>query len=244
MQRYFTTTDLQVGVIISLDKDIEHHATTVLRMNIGDKFELASHGQAYVAAITAVKPLQVEITQVLDRSVELPIAVTIVCGLSKAQKPEWITQKATELGAARIIFAGSQWATVRWAPEKVAKKIARLQQVATSAAEQSHRDVVPVVEFLPKLTDATKLTGDAKLVAYEESAKQGEAAALVASLATKPSSLVTVFGPEGGIADTEMSVLTAVGFTPAGLGPRILRTETAPLYLLSAVSTLTELVSE
>ena len=79
-------------------------------------------------------------------------------------------------------------------------------------------------------------TAEAKLVAYEESAKQGEHGALISAL-----SLCVVFGPEGGLAPEELSVLTGQGFIAAGLGPRILRAETAPLYLLSAVSVLTEL---
>lgn len=84
-------------------------------------------------------------------------------------------------------------------------------------------------------------TAEAKLVAYEESAKQGEHGALISALSPWPASLCVVFGPEGGLAPEELSVLTGQGFIAAGLGPRILRAETAPLYLLSAVSVLTEL---
>lgn len=242
MQRYFTDAPLTRGVQVTLDKDIEHHAVTVLRMDIGNEFELASAGQAFRVRIDAVKPLTVTVIEPIDRNVELPVAVTLVCGLSKAQKPEWIVQKGTELGATTIYFTGSQWATVRWQQDKVGKKLARLQQVAASAAEQSHRNVVPTVAFLPQLTDATKLAADAKLVAYEESAKEGETGALVQTLHANPKRLVAVFGPEGGIAPAEITALAAGGFVLAGLGPRILRTETAPLYLLSAISTLTELL--
>ncbi|WP_127848122.1 RsmE family RNA methyltransferase [Lacticaseibacillus hulanensis] len=242
MQRYFTSEPLAVGKRVTLDKDIEHHAVTVLRMTEGDVFELASSGAAFRVQIVTGKPLTVEVLAPIERQVELPVRVTLVCGLSKAQKPEWITQKATELGATTIYFTGSQWATVRWQQDKVAKKLARLQQVAQSAAEQSHRDIVPTVRYLPKLTDATDLPGAARLVAYEESAKKGETAALIATLQQHPQSLVAVFGPEGGIAPEEVAALTEAGFVLAGLGPRILRTETAPLYLLSAISTFTELM--
>ncbi len=242
MQRYFTDSPLQLGALVTLDKEIAHHAVTVLRMQVGAMFELAHAGRAYHVTITETSPLTVQVTDEISRHVELPVQVTLVCGLSKAQKPEWIVQKATELGATTIYFAGSQWATVRWPQEKVAKKLARLQQVAISAAEQSHRDVVPTVDFMPTLTDAAELTADAKVVAYEESAKAGETGALVTALQAKPTHLVAVFGPEGGLAPAEVTQLTNAAFVTAGLGPRILRTETAPLYLLSVVSALTELM--
>ncbi|MDN6597375.1 MAG: RsmE family RNA methyltransferase, partial [Lentilactobacillus parabuchneri] len=84
-----------------------------------------------------------------------------------------------------------------------------------------------------------------KIVAYEESAKIGEEANLVKAVrATKPGqSIVAVFGPEGGIDEGEVNLLVNNGYRLAGLGPRIMRTETAPLYFLSAVSVLTELLS-
>lgn len=242
MQRYFTDEQLTVGATVTLDKDIQHHAITVLRMQEGAQFELASDGRAHHVTIVTTKPLSVHVDDNIDRNVELPVNVTLVCGLSKAQKPEWIVQKGTELGASTIYFTGSEWATVRWQQDKVAKKLARLQQVAASAAEQSHRNLIPQVAFLPKLTDAAQLPADAKVIAYEESAKEGETAALVATVQKRPQSLIAVFGPEGGIAPAEIDSLTAAGFALAGLGPRILRTETAPLYLLSAISTLTELL--
>ena len=80
-------------------------------------------------------------------------------------------------------------------------------------------------------------------MAYEESAKAGEHGQLVQSLqsAQPGQSLICVFGPEGGIAPKEIEALQAAGFLLAGLGPRILRAETAPLYLLSAISYVTEL---
>ncbi|WP_155287230.1 RsmE family RNA methyltransferase [Lacticaseibacillus zhaodongensis] len=243
MQRYFTDQVLQPGTSVQLDATATKHAVKVLRMQEGQQLELAdAHGNVYLVTITGTDPLTVRAESDLHKNAELPVAVTIVCGVGKAQKPELITQKAVELGASRIVFANSQWATARWQDNKVAKKLERLQLVARGAAEQSHRNVVPTVEFLPKLTAASTIPADAQIIAYEESAKQGETAALVAALAQQPRTLTAVFGPEGGIAPEEVQELTAAGFVAAGLGPRILRTETAPLYLLSAISTITELM--
>lgn len=243
MQRYFTDQVIHPGAKLQLDAATAKHAVKVLRMQVGDAFELAdASGEVYRADILDVDPLEVRAAVNLHKNAELPVFVTIICGVGKAQKPELITQKAVELGASRIIFANSQWATAHWQAGKVEKKLERLQLVARGAAEQSHRNLVPSVGFLRHLTDAATISADARIVAYEESAKQGETAALVASLAGHPRTLSAVFGPEGGIAPAEVAALTAAGFKAAGLGPRILRTETAPLYLLSAISTITELM--
>lgn len=85
---------------------------------------------------------------------------------------------------------------------------------------------------------------DCVIVAYEESAKEGESAALVKAVTglKKGSRILFVFGPEGGLSPAEIATLEEAGAILAGLGPRILRTETAPLYALSAVSVLTELM--
>lgn len=242
MQRYFYDAPLATGARVELDAATEKHAVQVLRMQPGDQFELAgSDGRAFGVTIAGVKPLTVTVNHELTQSVELPLAVTIVCGIAKAQKAELVTQKATELGATRIIFANAQWGTARWQPSKADRKLERLQLIARGAAEQSHRNVVPTVGFMANLTDADALQADQRLVAYEESAKQGEATQLLRSVRAAKRDMVVVFGPEGGIAPDELEQLTAAGYKPAGLGPRILRTETAPLYLLSAVSALTEL---
>lgn len=242
MQRYFTSDVLTIGQTVTLDNATRKHAVQVLRMQPGAQIELAgAEAQVYLATIKGIDPLEVIIESQIESRVELPVAVTLVCGIAKAQKAELVVQKATELGASRIIFANGRWGTAKWAANKVEKKLERLRLIAQGAAEQSHRNCIPKVEFLPQLTDAADIAADQRLVAYEESAKAGEAAQLVQSLSTLPKSLLVVFGPEGGIAPEELTALTAAGMRPAGLGPRILRTETAPLYLLSAVSALTEL---
>ena len=242
MQRYFAIAELKVGDSFTLDTATRRHAAIVLRMQPGDQFELAdSNGKVFLSTITDLDPLTVHVDEDITRNVELPIDVTIVCGVAKSQKAELITQKTTELGVSRIIFANSQWGTARWEETRKRRKLDRLQLIAHGAAEQSHRNKIPQIEFLPHLTDAKKILADAKLIAYEESAKEGESGQLIQTLAGHPRSLVVVFGPEGGIAPEEIKQLTAAGYKNAALGPRILRTETAPLYLLSAISALTEL---
>lgn len=246
MQHYFVDQPLTIGQSIDLPQNISRHLGKVLRAEVGDHFELVGQNHhVYEAQISRLLGNQVvaDIIKSLDKNVELPVNVTIVSGLSKGNKPEWIVQKATELGVLHVIFLPMDWSIVKW-DQKAAKKITRLSEVALSAAEQSHRNVVPTVEYLSGLTELYHRDFDVRLVAYEESAKRGEETNLVKAVrqTTTGSSMVAVFGSEGGVSPVEISGLVDHGFVLAGLGPRIMRTETAPLYFLSAISTLTELI--
>ncbi|GHP12711.1 ribosomal RNA small subunit methyltransferase E [Lentilactobacillus fungorum] len=248
MQHYFLNRTLTPGDQIGLPAEISHHLDRVLRSQVGDEVELVSSQQVvFKAQIDRIadRTVFVSIIEKLAVNVELPVSVTVVSGLSKRNKPELIVQKATEMGASKLIFVPMAWSVVKWA-QKSDKKIKRLQEVALSAAEQSHRNVVPTVQYLDNLAALFNDPFDLKLVAYEESAKAGEAANLVKLVAgSQPgASIVAVFGPEGGISPTEIDQLSQNGFIPMGLGPRIMRTETAPLYFLAACSVLTELAGK
>ena len=155
-----------------------------------------------------------------------------------------IVQKATELGAHQIVFFEAQRSVSHWTNGKEVKKLARLQKIANAAAEQAHRIVQPRVTYVKKLEDVFgQQDFDIRLVAWEESAKQGETKALVKNLqkAQAGQELLAIFGPEGGLAQQEIDQLATYQVEPVGLGPRILRTETAPLYLMSAISYQLEL---
>lgn len=235
-----------MGETVALPADVSHHLVDVMRSQVGTKIEVVlANQQAYLATLATTTPATVTLTEGLASDSELPVNVTLVCGLPKTkEKPELIVQKATELGAHQIVFFAAERSVSRWTNEKVAKKLARLQKIANGAAEQSHRQVQPTVHYVKKLTDVlTQFPAQHRLVAWEESAKQGETSALARELqATKPGETVlAIFGPEGGLSTAEIEQLTAQQVVPAGLGPRILRTETAPLYFMSAVSFWLEL---
>lgn len=246
MQHYFSDQRLTTGQTVWLDDQIGHHLTRVLRATVGDQLQLVGNDQqVYLAEIHEIsgQRVAVAVKQPLHIDAELPVDVTIVSGLSKKNKPEWIVQKATELGAAQVIFLPLSRSIAKW-DQKSAKKVARLQEVAQSAAEQSHRNRIPKVGYLSSLRMLEKQPYDVKLIAYEEAAKAGEETRLVTALRhlTPGQSLVGLFGPEGGITEEEVADLTTNGYLPVGLGPRILRTETAPMYLLTAISVMTEMM--
>lgn len=246
MQRYFVAAEPGTATI-TLPPEIAHHLTTVLRAQRGTQVELvlADH-QAYLAEVVATQPVTtVKLLQKLAGNSELPVQVTLLCGLPKTkEKPEWIVQKATELGATTIAFFEAERSVSHWAANKRERKLARLQKIADGAAEQSHRNYQPQVAYYPGLREALAANpAPVRLVAWEESAKRGETSALAQQLAklTAGDRLVAIFGPEGGLTTGEVEQMQAAGVTAVGLGPRILRTETAPLYFLAAVSYACEL---
>ena len=242
MQRYFIDQVIQsVGEIISVLKEQEHHMLKVMRMNIGECCEIVDEKeQLYIAKITQLSPFELTIEEYKEQQVELPIDVTIFVGLSKGDKLETIVQKATELGVHTIVPVEMKRNMVKWTKDKSQKKIERLQKIAQEAAEQSHRLHVPKVLDLMTLKESVILAKKATkaLVAFEEVAKQGEAAAFVQSLTSlkEGDSIAFYFGPEGGFDVQEIEYLNSQEVHSCALGPRILRAETAPMYALAAVS--------
>ena len=242
MQRYFINQVIQsFGEKISVLKDQEHHMVKVMRMNIDESCEVVDEKeQLYIAKITQLSPFELTIEEHKEQNVELPIDVTIFVGLSKGDKLETIVQKATELGVHTIVPVEMKRNMVKWTKDKSQKKIERLQKIAQEAAEQSHRLHVPKVLDLMTLKESVVLAKQSTkaLVAFEEVAKEGEAAVFVQTLTSlqKGDSIAFYFGPEGGFDLQEIEYLNSQEVYSCALGPRILRAETAPMYALAAVS--------
>ena len=242
MQRYFINQVVQsVGEKISVLKDQEHHMVKVMRMNIDESCEVVDEKeQLYIAKITQLSPFELTIEEHKEQNVELPIDVTIFVGLSKGDKLETIVQKATELGVHTIVPVEMKRNMVKWTKDKSQKKIERLQKIAQEAAEQSHRLHVPKVLDLMTLKESVILANQSTkaLVAFEEVAKEGEAAVFLQTLTSlqKGDSIAFYFGPEGGFDLQEIEYLNSQEVHSCALGPRILRAETAPMYALASVS--------
>lgn len=250
MQRYFLAESLEDyrSEDIVLEGEQFHHMIRVMRMEEDDEVILVLPDQtAFKAAITAVSKDEVHLkwTADEDQSKELPVDVTIASGLPKGDKLEWIVQKGTELGAHAFLPFKSDFTIVKWDAKKAAKKQERLSKIAQEAAEQAHRTKVPEVHSIATFKELLQQSGthDYCIVAYEENAKNGEMQNFrsVLNQLQPGQSVLIVFGPEGGLSPKEIQLLEEQRFVVCSLGPRILRTETAPLYALSVISYITEL---
>ena len=217
-------------------------------MTIGDQVIVCNEDKkCYYATIKQIKDQEIEVIldSMIEAQTELPIEVTIAQGLPKGDKFEWVIQKATECGASEFIPLEMERSVVKLDAKKAGKKIERWNKIAKEAAEQSHRQMVPTVTSVQTLKQllAKASQYDICLFAYEETAKQGQLAQLKQTLSTieNHKKLLVIVGPEGGISEKEETILLESGFKPCALGPRILRTETAPIYILSAISYALEL---
>ena len=241
MQRYFIQEPF-VDEMAVISGDDAKHIQKVMRMQEGQSIIIVSKGQAYEATIVRFDGQDVQVKKSLDalRSNELPIQVTICCGLPKGEKLDLITQKATELGMHELILFEAERSIVKWDAQKGSKKQQRLQKIAKEAAEQSHRNVVPSIQDIVTFKQLLQMTEkyDVCFVADEEDAKLEKRTrfAEILSKMNGQHSICVVFGPEGGLSRTEIHALMERGFQSISLGPRILRAETAPLYVLSAIS--------
>ena len=245
MQQYFVKGRAEELMTIT-DKDTAKHMFSVMRLAEGDEVVLVfEDGIKRLARVVSSSQQQLEIVQELRDDVELPVQVTIASGFPKGDKLDFVTQKATELGAVGIWAYPADWSVVKWDCKKLAKKAEKLEKIAQGAAEQSKRNRLPDIRLFDKKADflAQLSAFDKIFIAYEETAKAGELATLARELqeVQDGQKILFIFGPEGGISPKEIESFEAAGGIKVGLGPRIMRTETAPLYALSAVSYALEL---
>ena len=247
MQQYFLPDKLaDIGDVFSLDKSDHHHLFTVLRAQAGEVVQVVFANQSLMLDEVGEDQATLSVIESLTRQIELPVDVTIAVGLPKGDKLEFIAQKATELGAHELIGFPAKWSVSKLDAKKTSKKTERLQKIVKGAAEQSKRLRIPGVQLLDSIKALTDLfeNYDVVLVAYEASAKSDEVSMFAKQLAALKNggSILVIFGSEGGISPEEIAIFTKLGAVPIGLGPRIMRAETAPLYVLSAISFYTELL--
>ncbi|CYV25877.1 16S rRNA (uracil(1498)-N(3))-methyltransferase [Streptococcus suis] len=247
MQQYFVNGRAPQGIFQISDKDTAKHMFSAMRLQADDQTVLVfDDGIKRLARVVDSQSQSVEIIEKLADNVELPVSVTIAMGFPKGDKLEFVAQKATELGMAALWAFPAAWSVVKWDGKKLGKKAEKLEKIAQGAAEQSKRNRIPAVRLFEKKADfLAQLAGfDNIILAYEESAKEGEQANLVKILSGLEAgqSVLVIVGPEGGVSPEEVAAFEGAGAVKTGLGPRILRAETAPLYALSAISYATELL--
>ncbi|MGA9287968.1 MAG: 16S rRNA (uracil(1498)-N(3))-methyltransferase [Anaerobacillus sp.] len=243
MQRYFIPpSSIDENHVIIEGEDVKH-ISRVMRMTAGDRIICCTEdGKSALCRIEEIESDFVKTIpeEWLNEHKKMPVHVTIVQGMPKGDKLETVIQKGTELGADQFIPFKAERSVVKWDEQKSAKKIQRLKKIAKEAAEQSHRTTIPDIEMPHSISSLIELseTYEHKLIAYEEEARAGESAALVQALheANLNDRIMIIFGPEGGLSEKEVAILKDAGFSSCGLGPRILRTETAAMYVLAAIS--------
>ena len=230
MQRYFAKDKVNNKITL-LDSDI-HHIKKVMRMNINDNIEVIYDKKLYLCKI--IDNYDIEIVNEIKENNELNIDITIAIGLVKEQKFDLILQKLTELGVKEIIPLAMERSIIKLDKAKIDKKVERWNSICKEASEQSKRNIIPKVNLPMTLNELVKLNYDKKLVC---SVKQKDNF-INKYLQFKDEyvKMIIVIGPEGGVSDKEEEFLNNNDFISVSLGSRVLRVETAAIYVASVIN--------
>jgi 16S rRNA (uracil1498-N3)-methyltransferase len=234
LTRCFVPPPLAVGDTRLLPEEVSTHVARVLRARAGQLLTLFDgRGGEYQATILQIERRGVRVQIDLQRAIEREssLKVTLLQALARGERMDFITQKATELGAAGIVAWGAERSVVRLDGEALARRCEHWRAVAISACEQCGRNRVPTIGAVADLASACALTGGASL----RLRLAPEAIPTLTSLARSGSCISLLVGPEGGFSDNELALAQQHGFQSCALGPRVLRAETAPLAALAAL---------
>ena len=234
--RLYCDLPLALGAEIALPEAAARHAVTVLRLQAGDRLRLFNGaGGEYDASLVAVskREARVRLSAFHAAGRESPLRITLALGISAGERMDYSLQKATELGVTAIQPLATERSVVKLSGERADKRLQHWQHVVVSACEQCGRDRVPAVAPVQKL------------FAYLAEVDRNQRLLLLSPDAAVPlkrvqpaADVVLLVGAEGGLAPAEYAAAVASGFEAVSLGPRILRTETAPVAALAVLQAL------
>lgn len=239
MHRFYADESGIQDHVAHLCPEDARHALRVLRMKAGEKAEVFAQGKRFAAEISEIDGENVDVRILSELpSTEARLRVTLYQGLPKADKMEFIVQKAVELGAEAVVPVAMSRCVVQLSGRDGAKKQERWQKIAREACKQSGRctrmrvdEPLSFGQFLDRLS-----THQAALVPWEDA--RGFSLTRFHQEYPGITDLAVVIGPEGGMSSQEIERMQAVRCLPVTLGPRILRTETAGLCAISALMCL------
>lgn len=233
--RVHTHQAITPNAALELPEAQSHYLGKVLRMQAGRDLVLFNgEGGEFAAVITEVhkKSVTVQVGEFTADNRESPLPLELAIGVSRGERMDWVLQKATELGVTKITPLMTERTEVKLGGERADKKMEHWQQILVSSCEQCQRNLLPALSEPKTLEDwLRQCDAQLKFVLHHRDSKglpQDQ----------QPTSLALLIGPEGGLSDDEISAACAQGFAPLTLGPRVLRTETAPLAAISLVQYL------
>ena len=225
--------DIALNQIINLDDDAAGHIGRVLRMSVGEQVSIFNgQGGEYLGELHEVskKHVSVKILSFTDKDVESPLKIHLGQGVSRGDKMDFTIQKSVELGVTEITPLFTERCGVKLSGERLEKKHQQWQKIAIAAAEQSGRNVITLIHPPIKLEQWLSQSSDELKLTLHPRAEHS-----IKTITAPTDGLRFIVGPEGGFTDAEMLATKNSGFIDIRLGPRVLRTETAALTVLSAL---------
>ncbi len=235
LHRFFVEPDQVTDGTIIINGDDVKHISKVLRLHENDNITVCDcDGFDYTCKIQSISSDEV-VAAIIEKTpsgAEPPVNVTIYQGMPKSDKMDYIVQKCVELGAVAVVPVITKRTIA--IPKDETKKIARWQKIAAEAAKQSGRGIIPDVESVVSFKDMIEnLSPDDLNILPYESEKDLSLKNILDN--TDRKNINIIIGPEGGFDDSEIILAKEKNINIVTLGPRILRTETAPLAALAAV---------
>ena len=229
---------IRPGTNYTIHGDQARYVSRVRRLRVGDELVLFDGGGGeYPATITAFArdAVNVEIGEGVERSAESPLAITLLQGLARGDRMDYVIQKATELGVTRVIPVSTEFSVVKLDDKRATKRVSHWRSVAASACEQCGRNRLPAIDPPDKLLN---VLGSFRADAATRLIFRPGASQSPRNIDIGDGRLVVLIGPEGGFSEQEIENAEAAGFQAVGFGPRVLRTETAAVAILAALQTL------
>lgn len=237
MQKYFVSKeDLESKTITG---DDVFHIKNVMRFTVGDEILVSDQSVVYKVRISAIgAKVSYEIVEEINGNNELPFFISIFQGYPKGDKIEDVIKHGTELGASEFYPTIMKRSIFKLDEKKKESKLVRFNKIAKEAAEQSNRNIIPKVVDIKRLDKIDFSNYNVKILCYEEDSKNNECLKFKGIIKNlkKDDRVAIIIGPEGGIDNSEVELLTSKGFISCALGPRILRTESVVFYALSSIS--------
>ena len=247
MQQYFLNEELNINSTYELSKDDSNHIVRIMRKQKNDKVYVVFNKEIkYICTIVDNNVDKVLVTpyEQVDGSNELSTKITVAIPPLKNDKIEYLIQKLTELGVSNILLFNSERNIAKIKKDKLDSKLNRWSKIVKEAAEQSKRNLIPDITYVDSLRDLIIFSEkyNHKVVAYEKESVNEDNINLKNLLHSNLNNkdVIAVFGSEGGLSENEINILTENNFDVIGLGKRILRAETAPLYFVSCVAYFSE----
>lgn len=236
--RLYVDEPIAVGTNITLHGDQARYISRVLRFRPNDELILFNgHGSEFRAVIreTGKNAVSAAVEEKITRTTESPLVITLLQGISRGDRMDYVIQKATELGVQQISPVHTEFSMVKLDEKRTAKRMLHWRSVATSACEQCGRNVLPLID---PPTTLPNILGEYLNVAKPKIVLKPGASATLESIDPVSSGPIVLIGPEGGFSEQEYENVAAAGFRAVGFGPRILRTETAAVAAVTALQTL------
>ncbi len=236
MARFFVKASSISGRKAAVRGSEYHHMKNVLRLRPGDSvvlFDGRGNEHEGVVAEMGSTQAKIELTRSYKPARESPLAITLAQALPKGARMDFVVEKATELGVAAIIPFTSSYTAARDPQEVGATKAARWRRIATAAAKQCGRAVVPAIHRPVAWPQVVAAAGKFGLRLIFDPAAPTRLGRSELPAPTESTSLLVAVGPEGGFSAVELGQAREAGFQQIGLGPRILRTETAGIAAIA-----------